>query len=917
MQSRLSLFCDRLLEAGWLGAAAGVPLFFNIYSNRIFEPDKLTLLRLLAVVMAATWLVKVVETSPGFWSLRPRLKTAIKSNPLAIPVLGFIIVYGIATVASVAPTSSLWGSYHRHQGTITFLAYMVIFFIAAHHLRYKEQWQRLVMVTVLTSIPISLYGILQHLGRDPIPWSGDVTERITSTMGNAIFMGAYLIMVIPLTMTALVLTANSLVSARGRAAKVGKLLAVSGYLVILLIQLVALLFTQSRGPWMAMGIGMTVLLVFLPLIFRRPALSGAFGGASLAALIFIFFLNTQTSFLTPLKSISPYINRLGTFMDFQSGTNKVRLLIWFGDDVGGGAWQMATHDPIRFVIGHGPESMFVAYNPFYPPDLAHYEARNAVPDRSHNDFFDQLVTTGILGLGNHLIILGVFFVLGFRVMSGERELYRRLAALAMMAAVVAHLAETSFGIAIAATRALYWIYLAAMVALPGLTAAEKEPVPAPVLSTRRSQRRRLQKKPSSFSWAFLWRRWRLYPILAYLSVVALSVPSVFGRGMAQRVQQDPAFIAWAGFAVLVLGILLTAFALNVPNNVKLRLKSSGGWLYLLVIPPVIYLAHLFLSPVIADIYFKIGQEYERVQRYDLSLPGYLKAASWGDYQDVYYSFLGGSYLRLTEKTKEVGPTLSIKTVADLYSPGFSQPWQTSRDDLIQAALVAFVRARDLNPLNPDNTTNLGRLYTFWGQGTSDPEQRSQRFAEAHRYYDESVKLRPNAAHIYAEGGWAFFLDGKQKEAEDMLRRALTLDDRYEQTYAYLGELMRAQKRNEEAIDIFVRGGRAFTAVERWNEAQSMFGSAIQLDASRVEAYRGLASLFKAQKKWPEALEVGTRVVQLLPQDATAHREVAFFHQQLGHRNEAISEAEKALELASPEQKNDYSRFLAQLQGTKG
>ena len=28
---------------------------------------------------------------------------------------------------------------------------------------------------------------------------------------------------------------------------------------------------------------------------------------------------------------------------------------------------------LRPLIGYGPEAMWMAFNPFYPPDLAHYE----------------------------------------------------------------------------------------------------------------------------------------------------------------------------------------------------------------------------------------------------------------------------------------------------------------------------------------------------------------------------------------------------------------------------------------------------------------------------------------------------------------------------------------------------------------
>ena len=61
MPTKLSVFCDKVIEAGWLTAIVVVPLFFNVYSSRVFEPDKLTLLRSIALVMAVAWVIKAVE----------------------------------------------------------------------------------------------------------------------------------------------------------------------------------------------------------------------------------------------------------------------------------------------------------------------------------------------------------------------------------------------------------------------------------------------------------------------------------------------------------------------------------------------------------------------------------------------------------------------------------------------------------------------------------------------------------------------------------------------------------------------------------------------------------------------------------------------------------------------------------------
>jgi hypothetical protein len=58
--------------------------------------------------------------------------------------------------------------------------------------------------------------------------------------------------------------------------------------------------------------------------------------------------------------------------------------------------------------------MYVAYNRFYPPELATIEARNASPDRAHNETFDALVITGAAGfLAWQFLYLSVFYY-GFR-----------------------------------------------------------------------------------------------------------------------------------------------------------------------------------------------------------------------------------------------------------------------------------------------------------------------------------------------------------------------------------------------------------------------------------------------------------------------------------------------------------------------
>jgi hypothetical protein len=212
MRTKLGLFCDRVLEAGWLLAIVLIPLYFNAYSSRTFEPDKLYILRSLALIVTCTWIIKLIEngfrfagkgSTPsvphqepdrGWW------RTLIVSSPFALPVVLFFFAYLMSTLLSVLPEASVGGSYTRLQGTFTMFSYMVIFFTMAAVLRNQDQLDRLLDAIILTTIPIALYGILQHYDLDFMGWSQDMKDRPGANMGNPIFFAAYLIMVIPVTL---------------------------------------------------------------------------------------------------------------------------------------------------------------------------------------------------------------------------------------------------------------------------------------------------------------------------------------------------------------------------------------------------------------------------------------------------------------------------------------------------------------------------------------------------------------------------------------------------------------------------------------------------------------------------------------------------------------------------------------------
>ncbi len=519
MQTKLSFFCDKIIETGWLAAAIVTPLFFNWYSNRVFEASKVALLRSITVVMLAAWLIKILETGLPREKQNGKISLALLRTPLIVPVLLFAGVYLLSTVTSIVPRISFWGSYHRRQGFYVVLCYIAIFFLMLETLRTRQQLERLLTVILLTSLPVSLYGIMQHYGVDPLVWIRGGTYRVESTLGNPILTGAYLVMVIPLTVWQLI---RSLSLIRTREKKAVPSLGLLGcYLFLLLLQLLCLVFTQSRGPWMGLMAGALFFFLLLAVLRGWRGLALAAVGVSIALLAILAILNLPNSPLALPKGI-PYVERLDEILKDITGD---RSLIWQG------AVNMIADDKIRAVIGYGPESMGLIFYPYAHPDWAALKGYTRTADRSHNETLDAVVTGGLIGLAAYLVLFGSIFYYGLKwlgLIANSRQrnlliiawlvggflgvlipwlvegslrwagagipagillalvmylmaaLFRQsptsnlqlptsnfqLLLIALLAALVAHFVETQFGIAITATRTYFWLY-AALVAIIG------------------------------------------------------------------------------------------------------------------------------------------------------------------------------------------------------------------------------------------------------------------------------------------------------------------------------------------------------------------------------------------------------------------------------------------------------------------
>ena len=749
--SPLIRLLDGLLELGWLFILVGVPIFFNLRDYRTFEPDKIVLMRNTVLAMVVVLMIKGlylapinlarwfgVQEGPGNARILDDARHALRRRPIFIAALVFGFVYILATISSIAPRISFWGSFDRLEGTYTYLTYITLFLILGSHVRTWNQVERIVSVIILASVPVAAYSWLQHFNNDPFVWAdGSQTAlRTPSTMGNPIFLAAGLLMAVPFTLYRLALCVLRLIKMDLQditgAEQVWGALAAIGYGIALCLQLGGIGFSGSRGPALGLLAGLVV-FGFAVALARRVTwlvrVSMAF--AVLLALVFGATNTVLKTSSTPGAGFSRFLHLLPS----ESGTSEVRSLLWKS------APGLFAEHPI---LGCGPEVLIFCWYPHYPAALRTVELANAAPDRSHDEEIDILLTTGIVGEISYLALLVTAGWTMIRLLRRARSLREVLLVSAVLGAFIGHIVEGATGIAFSDTLLLLWTVMALPTAFMAGGATEV----ASLFASPQDRDAAAVEAPAP-----------LAVEQPQAAAVKAARPAPQSRGSARErnrggnPRQAPQRTAYVPRAdrysfSRALGKLKT-------GSVSLVALAAIGVVAGTILAVTIFIGNLQVIAADADFRYAIDLETSANQLvtqqstyqqgltyYQVSLNSYQNALStspswdWPPPADEYSLFYGKTLL-------EYAAAIIIdKTNANakLQSTG-----------AVEQALAVFTNAMQANPLNPDHPRNIAKLYDWWATSLfSPPDIAKLKLAAA--FDAKASALAPHNADILDE--WA-------------------------------------------------------------------------------------------------------------------------------------------------------------------
>ena len=222
-----------------------ITLYFNPSLQDPFNPPKLWILMIIASLLIGYLLFQGNETA--------------KNDPIIkklIIIVFFFLLFGIISVLfSPNKTISILGEFQRKNGFVTYLSLSIIMLTAAKYINLNNI-KRLLPYILFISIILTLYGFMQHFGKDFVSWNNPYNSVI-GTAGNPNFSSAIYAILCSF------LFAHSLSSYQV------SIFHKIYFPVLAIIVFIGILFTNSRQGILAFALGSFVIIYFKAFYFNK------------------------------------------------------------------------------------------------------------------------------------------------------------------------------------------------------------------------------------------------------------------------------------------------------------------------------------------------------------------------------------------------------------------------------------------------------------------------------------------------------------------------------------------------------------------------------------------------------------------------------------------------------------------------
>ena len=281
---------------------------------------------------------------------------------------------------------------------------------------------------ILSAVIVSIYGISQYFGFDPIPrdeirmsWSG----RAFSTMGNPNFLGTYMVIILPIPIFKFLTDSK-------------KINLLTGSIIYL-----CLLVTFTRSALLGFAVILSFVTIF---VIKRRDLWKNFTILMLVFVSIALFVNIESEgkLYGRLLSIGNDAQALFEEEDGYEKAGANRVYIW-----------LRTIDLIKEspLVGYGLENLQTVFVETYQDEMMEIFGEVYQVDRAHNEYLHVAVPSGVPALIAYLVFIYLCLKKGFELLRKD------VSYLPYLTAVSAYLVQAFFNISVVSVAYIFWIFL--------------------------------------------------------------------------------------------------------------------------------------------------------------------------------------------------------------------------------------------------------------------------------------------------------------------------------------------------------------------------------------------------------------------------------------------------------------------------
>ncbi len=636
---------------GALGLLISISFFTATYDT---AQVKLTLLHMGGLLLAALWASLQITRRKSFLT---------KQNlPVLLPILVYLAWNILCYIFAPLHTEAA-------EEFIRFLLYGIITLLAATEFDFNDI--KLITKWILLAVWISfIYAAVQVAdgffpGFDPMPWRGFFTKRIFSTHANPNFFADFVIF------SSCILGGVYLANRQKK------------YLVLGVLGLITLFFTESKGAWLAYT-GAATLGVLLYTNYCAPALKK-------------YRLKINTLVLVAALGVS-ILAGIYTVKRFQSVSFRTHT--WLA------TLEMIKDHPI---MGVGVGNFKTVYAAYRRPQIFYIEnSHNVETQHAENELLEQGAVSGIVGL---LIFLWLMYrVFGLAVgslrnseFSPEKKFYL-LGYTAALGGILAH-SLVDISIRFASSGFFFALFMGLIISLCRPT--EKTAAIPPV---------------SSPAWVLWAERLLLAFGLVWLVITLIKLFHEITSALGTATPGDVGLLAVAW--VVFVGALLAASVILL--RAAWQTKNALAIVPLCLVVPLEFAAY---CPFQANHYYSLGISFNNMGNVEGALGYFTKAVQLNPLQAEYRQFRANLFMAILDLTNRFSPIRGDT--------------QTPSDDFSRA-LADYAVVERRSPNHPLLHHNKGQLYYKMALTRSDQASKSHSKTEYDFFKQDALDNMANA-----------------------------------------------------------------------------------------------------------------------------------------------------------------------------